>query len=141
MNKNSASPSTGGNRVSGLSSERDPMVAQEPEQVVSRRDLIDLETLERVSPILRNVAHPLRLRVLDYLDREGDPRTVTEITAAAGGASQAIVSQQLRILKDQGVLTARREGNYIYYGIADRSVLLLLDCIRTHQQRRLNTNP
>jgi DNA-binding transcriptional ArsR family regulator len=99
-------------------------------------DLIDLETLERVAPILRNVAHPLRLRVLDYLDREGEPRTVTEITEAAGGASQAIISQQLRILKDQGVLTARRDGNYVRYGIADPSVLLLLDCIRVHQARR-----
>lgn len=103
---------------------------------VRPKDLLDLETLEQVAPILRNVAHPLRLRVLDYLDREGGPRTVTEITESAGGASQAIVSQQLRILKDQGVLSARREGNYVRYDIADRSVLLLLDCIRIHQGQR-----
>lgn len=100
-------------------------------------DLIDLETLERVAPIIRNVAHPLRLRILDFLNQSSEARTVTDITAAAGDTGQALVSQQLRILKDQGVLTARREGNYIYYDIADRSVLLLLDCIRTHQQRRL----
>ena len=97
--------------------------------------LIDMETLERVAPIIRNVAHPLRLRILDYLDHAGEPRTVTEITEAAS-APQAIVSQQLRILKDQDVLTARREGNYVRYAIADRSVLLLLDCIRSHQQKR-----
>ena len=97
------------------------------------RPLIDMETLERVTPIIRNVAHPLRLRILDYLDHAGEPRTVTEITKAAG-ASQAIVSQQLRILKDTGVLTAKREGNFVLYGLADRSVLLLLDCIRTHQK-------
>jgi DNA-binding transcriptional ArsR family regulator len=99
------------------------------------QDLIDLETLERVAPILRNVAHPLRLRILDYLEREGAPRNVTEITEAAGEVGQAVVSQQLRILKDQGVLSARREGNYVRYDIADRSVLLLLDCIRVHQKR------
>ena len=97
------------------------------------RPLIDMETLERVTPIIRNVAHPLRLRILDYLDHAGEPRTVTEITKAAG-ASQAIVSQQLRILKDTGVLTAKREGNFVLYDLADRSVLLLLDCIRTHQK-------
>lgn len=100
------------------------------------RGLIDMETLERVAPIIRNVAHPVRLRILDFLNESGEPRTVTDITDACGGAGQALVSQQLRILKDQGVLVARREGNFVYYAIADRSVLLLLDCIRTHQQRR-----
>ncbi len=97
--------------------------------------LIDMETLERVVPIIRNVAHPLRLRILDYLQHEGDARHVTDITQAAG-ASQAIVSQQLRILKDQGVLSARREGNFVFYDIQERSVLLLLECIRSHQGKR-----
>ena len=93
-----------------------------------------METLERVAPIIRNAAHPIRLRVLDYLRQQGEPRTVTDITQAAG-VTQAIVSQQLRILKDQGILSARRDGNYILYDLADRSVLLLLDCIRQHQTR------
>ncbi|MDX1931022.1 MAG: metalloregulator ArsR/SmtB family transcription factor [Capsulimonadales bacterium] len=98
-------------------------------------ELIDMETLERVAPIIRNVAHPLRLRILDYLNQSGEPKTVSEIMEAAG-TGQAIVSQQLRILKDQGVLVAKREGNFIRYAIADRSVLLLLDCIRHHKTRR-----
>ena len=96
-------------------------------------DLIDMETLERVAPIIRNAAHPLRLRILDYLRLEGEPRTVSKIVEAAG-CGQALASQQLRILKDSGILTARRDGNYIYYGIADPSVLFLLDCIRSHQR-------
>ena len=99
------------------------------------RTLIDMETLERVAPILRNVANPMRLRILDYLEQVGEPRSVSDIMAAAN-AGQAIVSQQLRILKDQGVLSARRERNFVLYRIADRSVLLLLDCIRHHQQVR-----
>ena len=94
-----------------------------------------METLERIAPIIRNAAHPLRLRILDYLDQEGEPRNVTDIMEAAG-AGQAIVSQQLRILKDQGVVSARREGNFIFYAIADRSLLLLLECIRNHQGAR-----
>jgi ArsR family transcriptional regulator len=99
-----------------------------------KHPLIDMETLERVAPIIRNAAHPLRLRILDYLQNEGAARTVGQIIEAAG-AEQAVVSQQLRILKDQGILAARREGNYIFYDIANRSVLLLLDCIRTHQTK------
>lgn len=95
--------------------------------------LIPMETLERVAPILRNVAHPLRLRILDFLHLQGEPRSVSDITGAAG-TGQAIVSQQLRILKDQGVLTAKREGNFVMYSIADRSILFLLACIRHRQQ-------
>ena len=97
-----------------------------------REGLIDMDTLERVAPIIRNAAHPTRLRILDFLRQQRQPCTVTQITDAAG-IGQALVSQQLRILKDQGILSARREGNYILYDIADRSVLLLLDCIRQHQ--------
>jgi len=99
------------------------------------RELIDMETLERVAPIIRNVANPLRLRILDYLDQAGEPRSVGDIMEAAG-AGQATVSQQLRILKDQGVLAARRERNFVMYSIADRSVLLLLECIRHNPQSR-----
>ncbi len=92
-------------------------------------ELIDMEVLERVAPIIRNAAHPIRLRIIDYLRRQGEPCNVSQIGEAAG-VSQAIVSQQLRILKDQGILWAERESNFMYYGIADRSILLLLDCIR-----------
>jgi ArsR family transcriptional regulator len=93
--------------------------------------LIDMETLERVAPIIRNAAHPMRLRILDYLQREGEPRSVTQIVEACN-APQAIVSQQLRILKDQGILLAKREKTHILYDIANRSVLQLLQCIRLH---------
>lgn len=99
--------------------------------VHARPALIDMSTLERVAPIIRHAAHPLRLRILDYLRHEDAPRTVSEIVEAME-TEQAVVSQQLRILKDQGILGARRSGNYMYYEITNRSVLLLLECIRRH---------
>jgi ArsR family transcriptional regulator len=95
------------------------------------RNLIDMETLERVAPVIRNAAHPLRLRILDYLHHSGGPCSVGELVEAAG-ASQAMVSQQLRILKDQGILSARRQGNHVLYAIANPSIVHLLECIRRH---------
>ena len=94
-----------------------------------------METLERVAPVLRNIAHPLRLRILDYLNSESAPCSVSDIMDAAE-SGQAIVSQQLRILKDQGVLTAKRDGNYVLYSITDPSVAQILQCIRSKQVRR-----
>jgi ArsR family transcriptional regulator len=97
----------------------------------STSGLIEMATLERLAPVIRNAAHPLRLRILDYLRSEGEPRTVSEIVEAAC-AGQAVVSQQLRILKDQGILSARRDRNHVLYEVANHNVLLLLDCIRRH---------
>jgi len=97
----------------------------------ARQHLIDMETLERVAPIIRNVAHPLRLRILDFLDRQGEPQNVSTIVEACG-AEQAVVSQQLRILRDQGVLRCRRKGTHVFYEISNPNVLLLLDCIDRH---------
>ncbi|MGC8667981.1 MAG: ArsR/SmtB family transcription factor [Chthonomonadales bacterium] len=98
---------------------------------VTQEPFIAMERLERVAPVIRAAAHPLRLRILDYLEHAGEPRTVSEIIEATGVA-QAVVSQQLRILKDQGILYCRRIKNHVYYGIANPSVLHLLECIRTH---------
>lgn len=98
----------------------------------ARRELIEMAVLERVAPIIRNAAHPLRLRILDYLDTEGEPRTVGQI-AEVCGVAPTFVSQQLRILKDQGVLGCRRSGNYVLYEIANPALLHLISCIRQHQ--------
>ena len=51
-----------------------------------------MKILEQVTPIIRIVAHLLRLHILDYLEQTGEAWNVLEITEAAG-ASQAIVSQ------------------------------------------------
>jgi ArsR family transcriptional regulator len=97
----------------------------------NQKTLIDMETLERVAPVIRNAAHPLRLRIIDFLRLQDHPCNVTEIVEVTG-VGQAVVSQQLRILKDQGLLSAKRMGNYVLYEIANKSVLLLLECIRKH---------
>ena len=100
-------------------------------RAVEKKSLIPMDTLERVAPIIRNIAHPLRLRILDYLQSEGTAKTVGEIIAATGG-SQAVVSQHLRVLRDQGVVSARRDGSFMLYAVLDQSVLLVLECIRKH---------
>lgn len=99
------------------------------------RELIPMETLERVTPMLRAIAHPVRLRILDYLRREGEPRTVSEIESVCG-VQQAVVSQQLRILKDQGVLRSERQGTHVLYDLVAPNVLLVLACIRQHPSER-----
>ena len=96
-------------------------------------DLIDMSVLAQVAPIIRNAAHPLRLRILDYLRQCGQPQNVTEIVAACD-SEQAFVSQQLRILKDQGILQSKRAGSFVYYDVANEAIFHLIDCIRAHKK-------
>lgn len=93
--------------------------------------LIEQDVLDAAAPVIRIVAHPLRLRILDFLEHTGSSN-VTQIVQACG-VEQAVVSQQLRILKDQGILSCQRQGNFVYYALQDRSVLYLLGCIRSHK--------
>ncbi|WP_395137854.1 ArsR/SmtB family transcription factor [Armatimonas sp.] len=94
---------------------------------------LDMPTLERIAPIIRVLSHPLRLRILDFLEKSDCPQRVTEIVEASEGAQQAIVSQQLKILRDIGILNAERRGNCVYYSIKNTNILYFLDCIRRHE--------
>ena len=85
------------------------------------------EKLNQVARTLKAVAHPLRLRIIELL--EGGERAVGDIVAALG-AKPAIVSQQLGLMRDRGVLAARREGPHVYYRIANRHVVKVIHCVR-----------
>jgi len=87
----------------------------------------DAERWIKVARTLKAVAHPLRLRILDLL--EGGERSVGEIVKALG-AKPAITSQQLGLMRDRGVLAARRDGPHVYYRIANRHVVRVVHCIR-----------
>lgn len=91
---------------------------------------LSMATLEELAPFIRIFAHPLRIRILDFLATTSTPQRVTEIVEISEGAQQAIVSQQLKIMREQGILQAERRGNCVYYSIKDQESLNFLDCIR-----------
>ena len=75
------------------------------------------------------MAHPVRLQIVAALVDKA--LCVADIMAAVGG-KQAITSQQLNMMRTRGVLEARREGNKVYYSIANPNVIKLLDCMYHH---------
>ena len=94
---------------------------------LSATSRIDSRILERAARVIRVIGHPLRLRLLEEL--EGGERHVSELVVTTG-ASQAIVSQQLGILRSEGVVDARRDGARVYYRIIEPKVSMILQCIR-----------
>jgi len=60
------------------------------------------------------LAHPSRLMILDLLEKT--QMSVTEITKAVG-ADQSTVSKHLTILKEAGLIDARKEGAMSLYRV------------------------
>jgi len=77
--------------------------------------LADLKVLEMQSEICRTLANPKRLMVL-YLLKDGEMAVADMIKAT--GLAKANLSQHLAVLRQKGILTARREGLTVYYRLA-----------------------
>lgn len=85
---------------------------------------LDAESAATVAETLQALATPSRLLIL--VELRGGARTVTEITDAVG-MTQSAVSHQLRLLRNLGLVAARREGRTISYALYDHHVAGLLD--------------
>jgi DNA-binding transcriptional ArsR family regulator len=84
----------------------------------------------------RALAHPARIRMLEILVRGG--RTVQELQEALA-LDQPIVSQQLAVLRNQGIVSARKEGLSVRYALNDPLVGELLDLARRIFNNHLNS--
>jgi DNA-binding transcriptional ArsR family regulator len=85
----------------------------------------ELQTFK--AQFFRALAHPTRIRVLEILVRGG--RTVQELQEALT-LDQPIVSQQLAVLRNQGIVSAQKEGSSVRYTLRDPLVGALLDLAR-----------
>lgn len=73
------------------------------------------EELEESSEILRALAHPLRMKILEFIDNH-DSINVNKIYNTLK-LEQSITSQHLRILRKAGIVNTEREGKFIHYHI------------------------
>ncbi len=97
-----------------------------------------MEDAQQLAALFKVVANETRLRMLHALVRSGELRA-GDLASAVGMLPQA-VSNQLQRLLDRGILASRREGNYIWYRIADPCVTSLLDrglCLMEDARERL----
>ena len=72
------------------------------------------------------LGEPYRLRLLQVL--ENGEKTVGDLATALDG-KQPNVSKHLQMLHDAGLVSRRREGTSIFYGIADPMVLKLCELV------------
>jgi DNA-binding transcriptional ArsR family regulator len=85
----------------------------------------DLQTFK--ARFFKALAHPTRIRILEIL--VNGSRTVYELQEALT-LEQATVSQQLAVLRNQGIVNAEKEGLAVRYSLRDPLVGELLEVAR-----------
>lgn len=88
---------------------------------------LDINRLEEAAAKLRALAHPMRVAIIELLDREKELNVTTIYEALA--IEQATASHHLNILKNKGVLNSRRDGKNTFYSIRPDSILQIIECV------------
>jgi ArsR family transcriptional regulator len=92
-------------------------------------------SIETATDLLKALGHPARLRLVATLSASGE-QSVTDLCGRLG-LPQALVSQQLGILRLHGLVVVRRTGGFRYYSLAVPEIADLLSCMaRCHLVRR-----
>ena len=120
----------------------DPPVAAGHNSIKTLNDITTVQSMSSEGPkqalfaqfalVAKAAGHPLRLELLEQL-AQGD-RSV-EVLADRTHVSLANASQHLQHLRRAGLVTARREGKFIFYRLAADSVLDFLASLRRVAER------
>jgi len=90
----------------------------------------DLKAMKRnagkAAAMLRLLAHEARLAVLCEL--AGGERSAGALVESSG-LSQSALSQHLAKLREDGLVSTRREGQTIFYALADRKAARLVEVL------------
>ena len=91
-------------------------------------DLLPAEIMQKAQRGISYIAHPLRLRILEFLDVCGSS-AVSDI-ANNLQEDQTIVSQSLKKLREANLVKTKRRGIFIYYDIREEYPASIFVCIR-----------
>jgi ArsR family transcriptional regulator len=94
----------------------------------------DKTAYELHAEVCKSLANAKRLEIISLVCKR--ERHVDEL-AEAMGIGKANVSQHLAVLRDKGIVDARREGQYVYYRIADPKIVEACKLMRQVAMERL----
>jgi len=90
--------------------------------------------------VIAVLANPKRLQIIELLGKS--ERTVSDLSADLEIA-QATTSQHLAVMRKSGVVETRKDGNFVYYRLADQKIAeacavmsrAILDLLMTQQEK------
>lgn len=89
--------------------------------------MIGAKKLEFVADILKTIAHPLRIGIVNLLTKN-DHLSVDELCNLLN-AAQSLMSHHLNTMKNKGVLSSDRNGESIYYSLALQEMEKIIECM------------
>jgi len=92
-----------------------------------KKKVLQLEKLEIGASMLRAMAHPMRIAIIDLLTAT-KRLSVTEIYEKLG-IEQASASHHLNILKNKGILESKREGKMIFYSLKHDKLVEIIESL------------
>jgi DNA-binding transcriptional ArsR family regulator len=77
--------------------------------------LVGNKNLEGASAVMRALTHPIRLKLIGFIDQ--NKRINVNKIYKALKMEQSVASQHLRILRDEKLVKAERNGKFIFYTV------------------------
>jgi DNA-binding transcriptional ArsR family regulator len=90
---------------------------------------IDSQKLIEAITMLKVIAHPVRLTVVDLLSKN-EKMTISEIQEALK-LDQAVASQQITLMEDKGVLCSEKVGRSKYVWLRFPKMQNIVNCLET----------
>jgi len=85
-----------------------------------------MNSFEKISEVLKALAHPARLEIVSGL--KINECNVSEIQEKLG-LPQSTISQHLKVLKNAGVIIGRREGTKVCYKVIDQYARQIIEML------------
>ena len=95
---------------------------------------LSIADLARMAKVLKLLAHPYRLKIVDVLESE-DSAPVHALVDRLD-LPQAVVSNHLKKMLRAGLVESKRRGKEVWYSLGDRRSLTILNCMRTKKGAR-----
>jgi len=94
---------------------------------INENDRVKLKYLENKSELLKAIAHPIRLCILNCLRNVGDCN-VTELIEKLE-KPQSTISQHLSRLRAAGIVSGERNGLEVQYSIINEDINVIVDLL------------
>lgn len=98
--------------------------------MVEEQQLISRDKLVVAARLMKILAHPVKLDILQLLGADKSMDVSSLCTAIGAECEISMMSHHLAKMKDNGVLQSEKNGKQVFYSVKDPSVLGLLDCLK-----------
>lgn len=98
-----------------------------PEHALAvRRNLLQVEAARQVASLFAMLSDPTRLQVVYALLNAPEGELCVCDLAAGLGRDDTTISHQLRVLRNQHIVTMRKVGRVVYYRLVDEHITQVL---------------